>query len=141
MTRRPTLATALILAAVAFVSLGATDCTEEVGSLLIETVADHEERIDDLERCDCEGVLAPVCGENGKTYVNICEARCADVEVASLGRCDRPECGGRHSTACGEGEFCETHPGCDPLAAGICADVPEVCTDEYDPVCGCDGKT
>lgn len=141
MKRRSPLATALLLSCVALFSLGATDCSEEIGARLLEIVADHEERLDALERCDCDGVLAPVCGENGKTYVNVCEARCAGTEVESRGRCEKPECGGPHGVACGEGELCETPPGCDALAAGVCVDVPDVCTDEYDPVCGCDGTT
>jgi len=141
MSTRTPFATALVLAAAALGSLGATDCSQEMGSLLVETVADHEERIGDLERCDCEGVLAPVCAENGKTYVNVCEARCAGTEVVSIGHCDRPECGGPEALACGEGAFCETRPGCHVEAAGICVDIPEICTREYDPVCGCDGQT
>lgn len=141
MLHRSSLATAAVLGFVALGSLGATDCSEDMVNGLVGVVADHEERLDALERCDCEGILAPVCGENGKTYVNRCEARCAGTEVASTGRCERPECGGPHGVACGAGEFCETHPGCDAMATGTCEEPPTACTDHVDPVCGCDGKT
>jgi hypothetical protein len=141
MKRRSSLVTALLLGFAAIGSLGATDCSEEIGGRLLEVVADHEQRLDALERCDCDGVLAPVCGDDGKTYVNVCEARCAGAEVASHGRCERANCGGAHGVACGEGELCETRPGCDAMAAGICIEIPETCTDEWAPVCGCDGTT
>jgi hypothetical protein len=133
--------TMVALALVTAGSLGVTDCSNDIISRAIDTVADHGHRLDALERCDCEGVLAPVCGDNGKTYVNLCEARCADVEVVSVGRCELPTCGGAHTVACGEGEFCETRPGCKADAVGVCVDTPDVCTHEYVPVCGCDGVT
>jgi hypothetical protein len=141
MKSRAPLSTLIAFTLVSIGSLGVSDCSESIGRELITVVAEHEQRIDVLERCDCEGVLAPVCGENGKTYINRCEARCARTEVVSIGRCERPECGGPRGIACEEGKFCDTHPGCDAMAPGMCEEIPEVCTDEYAPVCGCDGKT
>jgi hypothetical protein len=141
MKSRATFSTLIVFALVSIGSLGASTCEDKIRERVINVLAEHDQRIDALERCDCEGVLAPVCGENGKTYINRCEARCAGTGIASIGRCERPECGGPSGVSCGDGEFCETHPGCDALAPGVCEEIPEVCTDEVDPVCGCDGKT
>jgi hypothetical protein len=62
----------------------------------------------------------------------------ADADAAKLGR----RCGGPLGITCGHGMWCDPTPGhCRPGARGHCVKVPQVCTDIFMPVCGCNGKT
>lgn len=142
--KRLRISTVFALGFVTFVSLGVSECTdgqrmiiERVGRIL----AEHGQRLDALERCDCPGVLAPVCGEDGNTYINRCEARCAQTRIASPGACVDTTCGGERGIACDDGSFCEIRPGCDEMSIGMCQEIPDFCTEEFAPVCGCDGVT
>jgi hypothetical protein len=83
----------------------------------------------------CTRIFAPVCGCNGQTYANACEAHSQGVAIAANGPCYCTS-----NEECNPGTYCQTPEGtCGP--EGKCQPVPEACTDIYDPVCGCDGAT
>lgn len=53
-------------------------------------------------------------------------------------------CGGFANRSCSEGEFCNFPEGTqcgNGNQSGTCAEIPESCTREFNPVCGCDGMT
>ncbi|MDQ3364464.1 MAG: hypothetical protein M3680_03455 [Myxococcota bacterium] len=60
------------------------------------------------------------------------------------GGCASQECGGLQGLQCGAGQFCNYALDAICGAAdqlGTCARIPEVCTAQYEPVCGCDDQT
>src|SRR5690606_41186328 len=93
------------------------------------------------------GGLPAGCGCDGQTYGNGCEAGAAGVSVAAEGACEGSSgatCGGLVGGGCADGQFCNY-----PLDAmcgsadqtGVCEPIPEACTEQYEPVCGCDDAT
>ena len=75
--------------------------------------------------------------------------------MAALAGCEPPPdlppgqgggeiCGGLQGLSCGEGSYCAYAPEALCGAAdrtGMCRPMPEACTMQFDPVCGCDGET
>jgi hypothetical protein len=85
----------------------------------------------------CPFIFLPVCGCDGRTYGNACEAFQAGVSLRANGACP-VNCNSNKD--CKGDDFCQKAVGA-CKSRGVCSPKPVICFDIFDPVCGCDGKT
>ena len=86
-----------------------------------------------LEPVPCPEIYDPVCGCDGQTYPNECDARVAGASISTFGECGQEviACGGFAGLLCPDGMVCVDDPSddCDPRRGG--SDCIGICRPEF----------
>ncbi len=96
-------------------------------------------------KVSCPSQTNAVCGCDGNTYINVCEAQKVGMIIAHGGKCKvqvLTPCGGKTGGTCPMGQTCDID-GCDKDSSGFCYAEPpgNLCPNGGVPECGCDDKT
>jgi hypothetical protein len=91
----------------------------------------------------CLSLLLAACGGSSSNSASSTSSGNTTPSGTGTGASD-PVCGTRGAAACPDGQFCDFPEGSECGATdrgGHCVARPEMCTREFNPVCGCDGQT